>query len=259
MPLPGDDLTYAMQCDIKPLLFGDTVPRQRLTVYASGTVLGSFELTAWSTIVVPLPNAMTRGARTVRLTLLHPDAGRPCDHAAVDDSRVLALCFRSAALVEAASGDIQPDQPALHGVIAGGITAQRIAEIARKLPSLRGRVVVRFVDRTNARAAGGPGLEAPQPIRFCWLDISAGAEATQEDLINRCRRAAPSGPSIRRRFSRCGRSRRPTRGPNRNRASTIRPATPRRPACDPAGRHGHAGRDALSHARNGSAAGCHRS
>jgi hypothetical protein len=193
LPLPGGDPAYSIRFDIKPVLFGDRAPRQRLTMCVDGMVMGAFELTARSTIVIPLPAAMTRGARTIRLTLLHPDAGRPCDHGPAGDSRVLALCFSSAALVEAGSDDVQPDQPAVHGIIAGGITAQRIAEIVRKLPSLRGRVAVRFVDTTNARTADGQVPAAALPIRFCWLDMSAGAVAAQEELINRL----PEGCTLR--------------------------------------------------------------
>jgi hypothetical protein len=193
LPLPGDDLTYVMHCDIRPALFGDAVPRQRLTVCAGETVLGGFELAARGTIAVELPQALTSGARSLRLTLLHPDAARPSDHAAVNDSRVLALCFSSAALVEAGSGDSPADQTALQGIFAGGMTAQRIAEIAGKLPSLRGRLATRFVDMTRADTPADPLAKMPQPIRFCWLDISAGAATRQEELINRL----PDGCTLR--------------------------------------------------------------
>ena len=77
---------------------------------------------------------LTRGATCLNLTLLHPDAARPCDHGRPGDSRVLALCFSSAALVDAGAADTGAAHAAVHGIIAGGETARWIAEVIGKLP-----------------------------------------------------------------------------------------------------------------------------
>jgi hypothetical protein len=191
LPLPGDDLTYVIRCDISPAVFADAVPRQRLTVYADDTLLGDFELAARTIIEIPLPAELTRGANAVNLTLLHPDAARPCDHGGSGDKRVLALCFSSAALVESRSADAGANQAAVHGIIAGGPTARRIAEVAGKLTSLRGRVVARFVNLDLDANAQVSRVEAP--LRFCWLDTSAGTQATRAALFNRL----PEGCTLR--------------------------------------------------------------
>lgn len=193
LPVPGDGQAYVMRCDVNPAVFGNAVRRQRLTVLFDETLLGEFELTARTTIEILLPIEVTRNAKSVRLTLLHPDAARPCDHGVSNDNRLLALCFSSAALVKEGGGDLAAGHAAVHGIIAGGITAGRIAEVAGKLPSLQGRLVAGFVDLSSPATAKAPWREESDPIRFCWLETSAGIQATQEAVINRL----PEGCTLR--------------------------------------------------------------
>ena len=104
LPLPGDDTAYVLRFDIHPALFPPMVTRQRLMIRAGKTVLGSFELTARETIVIPLPVDLTSGAERLELTLIHPDAVRPRDHLAIDELATPdpVLSFRR--LVTARSG-----------------------------------------------------------------------------------------------------------------------------------------------------------
>ena len=77
LPLPGGDLPYTLRFDVHPALFPPTVPRQRLTIRAGDTELGSFEMQQRETIAVDLPPELTRDVTTLHLTLVHPDADRP--------------------------------------------------------------------------------------------------------------------------------------------------------------------------------------
>ncbi len=185
LPLPGDDLTYVLRCDINPAVYPNAVSRQRLTVRSRDIVLGSFELTGRTTITIALPVELTRGARSIHLTLSHPDATRPCDHGSGDDSRPLALCFSTAALLEAGNRAFDAARQAVHGIIAGGLTAKRIAEVIGKLPSLRGRLDVRFIDLSLVATAGLMSPEAMGSVRFCWLEINAGTVAERDALRKR--------------------------------------------------------------------------
>jgi hypothetical protein len=180
LPLPGDDLAYVVRCDINPAVYPNSAPRQRLTVRCGDVILGSFELTERTTISIVLPVELTRGAPSIHLTLLHPDAVRPCDHGRGGDSRPLALCFASAALLEAGSDAFAADRQAVHGIIAGGLTAGRIAEVIGKLPSLRGRLSVRFMDLSQFATKG----VAMASARFCWLEINAGTVAERDTFRN---------------------------------------------------------------------------
>jgi len=153
LPLPNDDLAYILRFDIHPAIFPPKVQRQRLMIRVGKTIIGSFDMTARETLVIPLPVELTSGAERLELTLIHPDATRPRDHFPVDDSRRLALCFHSASLARAT-----PDNPVasstsdatglelVHGVIAGGMVARRLCEVIGKLPALKGKFGLRFLD-----------------------------------------------------------------------------------------------------------------
>ena len=192
LPLPGDDLAYLVRCDIDPAVYPDEVHRQRVTVRSGDIILGSFELTGRTAISILLPLELTRGARSIRLTLFHPDAVRPCDYGRGDDSRLLALCFASAALLEAGYGALEADAQAAHGIIAGGITAMRIAEVLGKLPSLRGRLQVRFIDLSLVTTTGLLSPEAMASVQFCWLEINAGTVAERDAF----RKRLPAGCTL---------------------------------------------------------------
>jgi hypothetical protein len=66
------------------------------------------------------------------------------------------LCFHSASLEQPGLEDAQRSLAsgaatleAVHGVIAGDGTAMRICEVIGKLPSLKGRFGIRFLDLTQ--------------------------------------------------------------------------------------------------------------
>jgi hypothetical protein len=186
LPLPGDDVSYVLRLDIHPALFPPAVARQRLTIRSGDFALGSFDMAGRQTIAVALPPALTRGEQRLSLTFLHPDAARPSDYGMDEDSRDLAFCFHSAGLVpegfEAAPSVLE----AVHGLIAGGATAQQICSVIGKLRCLQGRWGVRFVDTAqqlqDATADLPPG--ALETSRFVWTETNTGKRATRGGMLS---------------------------------------------------------------------------
>jgi hypothetical protein len=194
LEIPAVNGPCELRFDIHPALFPNAVERQRLTVLSAGVTLGSFEMTGRRTISVPLPADMTRGKDRLALRLLHPDAARPFDHLRLNDRRRLALCFHSGTFAAVRPGGHQggrnaasaPLEPAF-AVFAGDATAMRLSEIVGRLPSLVGRLGVRFIDlsvplddslgRLPEGALDRPGL--------CWIEMNAGTPATRDLLPNR--------------------------------------------------------------------------
>lgn len=202
LPLPGDGFAYVLRFDIHPALFPPKVTRQRLTIRAGKTPLGSFELTARETVAIPLPAELTNGAEHLELTLIHPDAVRPRDHLAIDDSRRLTLCFHSATLSRPdpdGHAVISASAPAklepVHGAIAGGATALRLCQVISKLPSLRGRFGIRFLNRSlpleDAVQNLPPGTL--ETMQFCWIELNAGTPDKRDPL----RQRLPAGCTVR--------------------------------------------------------------
>jgi hypothetical protein len=194
LPLPGNDRATILRFDLYPAIFPPRIPCQRLMVRAGKTVLGSFEVTARQTLVIPLPTELTSGALRLELTLVHPDAVRPRDHLPVDDSRRLALCFHSASLEQSEPGGAQiaaaQNQAALepvHGVIAGDSTAMRIGDIISRLPCLKGRFGIRFLDLSKSLDQVAEHLppETLETMQFCWLQLNAGTQETRDPLRQR--------------------------------------------------------------------------
>lgn len=192
LPLQGDDVAYVIRFDLHPALFLPKVQRQRLMIRAGKTVLGSFDVTERTTVVIPLPLEVTRGAVRLELTLLHPDATRPRDHLAVDDSRRLAICFHSASLTQPAldtrgiaSGRLELEPT--HGIIAGDRTARRMCQVIGKLPSLKGRFGMRFLDLSKPLEDTEQHLlpETLETAMFCWMELNGGIPATREALRER--------------------------------------------------------------------------
>lgn len=197
IPLPGDDLEYILTFSVEPAIYPPAVTRQHLTVKAGDVTLGDFTLTGLGTLSIPLPLELTNGARSLRLTLLHPDAARPSQHGRGEDSRLLSVRFNALAIMEARSAASslrdQTDPLSLepvHGLIAGGVVSMRIAEIISRLPSLRGRFGIRYLD-TSRRLADATDRLPPGTLdsaAFCWIENTAGSAASRDAL----RKGVPS-------------------------------------------------------------------
>jgi hypothetical protein len=192
LPLPGDDTAYELHFEVHPLTLPGVVSQQRLIVLSADTNLASFEMTKRQTVVIPLPVELTQRRARLDLTLVHPDAARPSDHRQFNDSRLLALCFHSASLRPARSGgtdNLEPRQvtqlEAIHGVIAGDSAARRIGEVISKLPSLRGRFGIHYIDLSDTPVNATRHLppNALQTTRFCWMNTSVGTPDTRNSLL----------------------------------------------------------------------------
>jgi hypothetical protein len=183
LPLPDHDDALVLRFDVHPAIFPPKVALQRLTVCCGKTVLGSFGITRRDTLVIDLPVELTRGAERLNLTLFHPDATRPRDHLPNDDARRLALCFHSATLSGPGSYDAGSSSThdaamlePVHGLIAGDVTAMRICEVIGKLPSLKGRFGIRFLNASQPLELGVKRLppDTLATMQFCWLQLNAG-------------------------------------------------------------------------------------
>lgn len=219
LPLQGGDVAHVLRLDIHPATFPPKVPHQRLMIRAGKTVLGSFELTTRETIAIRLPVELTTGATHLELTLIHPDAVQPRDHLPVDDSRRLAFCFHSASLARQGTDGSDPSlasgRPLLepvHGIVAGGPTARRICEIISKLPALKSRFGMRFLDLSVPAEEATAGLppETIDTAQFCWLELNAGFLEARDRL----RRRLPAACRVRTFYSPIIRSLWPFQGPD---------------------------------------------
>jgi len=232
LPLPGDGFAYVLRLELHPAIFAPKVTRQRLMIRAGKTVLGSFEVTARGTLVMPLPTELTSGAERLELTLIHPDAVRPRDHLAVDDSRRLTLCFHSASLERPDQDGPKPSDAVtlepVHGVVAGGHTASAICAIISKLPSLKRRFGIRFLDLSKPLEEATKSLPPGtlDTMQFCWVDLSAGRPETRDPL----RQRPAAGCIVRTFYAPIIRSFWPFLAPDArrclNRAATFHPAIP---------------------------------
>ena len=200
LPLHGDEAAYVLRLDINPAIFPPKVARQRLMIRCGKTVIGSFELTARDTIVVPLPVELTTGSDRLELVIIHPDAARPRDHLPVDDSRRLALCFHSASLTQADSGGQQGVAAAValepvHGIIAGASLASRICQVIAKLPCLKGKFGLRFVDLSKPIDEAVETLPPAtlDTMQLGWVELTAGTPERREALRNH----VPAGAAVR--------------------------------------------------------------
>lgn len=202
VPLLGQDVPYRLRLDVHPAVFPPRVPLQRLMIRCGKTVLGSFEIKVRETLVIPLPLNLTSGADRLKLTFIHPDAARPRDYLQVDDSRLLALCFHSASLEQEGSDDTTTSAAArekrlepVHGLIAGDGTARQIREVITRLPALKGRFGIRFLDLTMPldQAIGDLPPGTMESVQFCWLQLNAGTPDTRDPLRERL----PAGAILR--------------------------------------------------------------
>jgi hypothetical protein len=191
LPLQGDGGPTILLFDVHPAIFPPKIACQRLMIRAGKIVLGSFEITARQTLVIPLPADLTSGSERLELTLVHPDAVRPRDHLPVDDSRRLALCFHSASLEQTGPDSARTSLAAnatasapVHGLIAGDGTAMRIGEVIGKLPCLKGRFGIRFLDLSKPLEQAAEHLppETLETMRFCWIQLNAGTPETRDPL-----------------------------------------------------------------------------
>lgn len=191
--LPDGESGYILRLDIHPVLFPPAVIHQRLTIMAGDTELGSYVITGRRTIAVSLPPAITRGARHLRLKFHHPDATRPSNHRKSGDSRLLALCFHSASFVrerplaeDSANTKAFGLEP-VHGLIAGDTLAFQLCSAISRLPSLKGRLGLHFVNLGQPLTASTAALPpaALETACICWTETNAGSPATRDALRDR--------------------------------------------------------------------------
>lgn|GEM_PF-1002698 len=197
LPLPADNETYRTRFTVHGLTNAGIRDAQRLIVKAGDAVLGRFAVAGRTTVEVALPPALTAGQTYIVLTLLHPDALRPCDFLDSPDTRPLTICFHSAGLVQdrpEATPETQTDLPV--GIVAGNFSALQLTRIVSALPSLRGKFKIHYID-THPHLEETAHTRPPDTLSsavFCWLQHGTGRASTTQAL----RAALPADCGVRR-------------------------------------------------------------
>jgi hypothetical protein len=189
---PGAERDCVLELDVAPHLHSPTLPHQRLSVFARGTLVGRSTLTGPANLGFRIPATLFAGPGPVRLVFEHPDAKRPSDFGHDRDDRKLAINFRHLRLSRLV-GDLAPKRlEAWQGVIAadvGKLTGLPAAEFMLKFESLGDNCefglvqrrcgaeplgLLRFSNLELPRLIGGlqRGFDGLGDVRNleCWLD-----------------------------------------------------------------------------------------
>ena len=201
LALPGNSTPYVVRFVLHPLINPGVRDAQRVIFKGGDDVLARFSVADRQAVEFPLPPELTAGARSVELTVMHPDALRPADFQPSTDTRWLTLCFHSAGLIEGdgAAGDTEGAGNGSHPpmvAIAGNSVAQQLVRIASAMPCLRNRVAFRYVDTMTDLATADPEW-APNIVgraTALWLQMGTGRTATVEAL----HAARSAGAAVRR-------------------------------------------------------------
>jgi hypothetical protein len=97
-PPPGPD-GVSLEITLMPCVRQPDVPCQRLAISVNGQRIAERVLRAALTWRLPVPAECLRGARTLAITLHHPDARAPASLQPGDDPRALAFCLRRLVLL----------------------------------------------------------------------------------------------------------------------------------------------------------------
>lgn len=96
---PPDAQDYWLEMDVIPYVFGTSLPAQSLAVTINGTRVHTFDPLTRGQVGCPVPGHLVRNRDKVEILLEHPRAARPHDLAGENDTRRLAVAFRSLSLV----------------------------------------------------------------------------------------------------------------------------------------------------------------
>jgi hypothetical protein len=94
-----DAQDYWLEMDVIPYVFGTSLPAQSLAVTVNGTHVHTFDPLTRGLVGCSVPGLLVRNRDKVEILLEHPRAARPHDLAGENDTRRLAVAFRSLSLV----------------------------------------------------------------------------------------------------------------------------------------------------------------
>jgi hypothetical protein len=97
--VPAEAADYWLEMQIRPYLASPLLPRQRLDIAVSGTLVHRFPDLPRGEIGCSVPSALVAGRASVEITLEHPDAASPKLIAGERDDRRLAIAFSRLSLV----------------------------------------------------------------------------------------------------------------------------------------------------------------
>jgi hypothetical protein len=99
LDVPGAADRYVLDMDVVPFQAPPTLPAQRLRVLVNGEPVHSFDAVPRGRVSCLVPGHLVAGRDAVEILLEHPDAARPADVLAEDDTRRLAVAFRFLSLM----------------------------------------------------------------------------------------------------------------------------------------------------------------
>lgn len=97
--VPAEADVYWLEMQIRPFLAPPSLPRQRLDIIVSGTLVHSFTDLPRGETGCSIPGALVAGRASVEIILEHPDAASPMLIAGQRDERRLAAAFFRLSLV----------------------------------------------------------------------------------------------------------------------------------------------------------------
>jgi len=95
-PQPAD--SYRLEMDVAPFVSPPALQSQRLTVQVNGETVEVFDPLTRGRVTCSVPGRLVRDHPKVEILLEHPRAASPRDVAGEDDTRPLAVAFRSLTL-----------------------------------------------------------------------------------------------------------------------------------------------------------------
>ena len=82
---------YILEFQLAPFVRPPSLTAQRFKIIVNGVLLGEWTVASAARLGFRLPAAALSGRESTRIVVVHPDAARPCDFDASDDTRSLSL------------------------------------------------------------------------------------------------------------------------------------------------------------------------
>ena len=97
--VPGEAEEYWLEMDVTPYIRLPLLPRQRMDVFVSGTLVHSFPSVPRGEVGCVIPGHLVAGRESIEIVLDHPHAASPMLVAGQGDDRRLGVSFQRLALV----------------------------------------------------------------------------------------------------------------------------------------------------------------
>jgi hypothetical protein len=103
-PQPAPARSYYLELQVRPFIWQDQVPSQRMMVSVNDVPLGAITVERPGVVKAPVPWTVLAAKAPATLLLSFPDAARPSEVQGTQDKRRLALAFEKLTLFSASTG-----------------------------------------------------------------------------------------------------------------------------------------------------------